>query len=191
MPPFVEGNAKVAELVDALDSGSSGHYACGGSSPPFRTMCKQISIIGILLLIAGSYGCKSELEKLDEQLQGIHDQVFQILKDSAPDGKKAVEEMNKLEVQTRASGCENYNFELEEGCKENGHDWRANSRKELRDKYLKAKSSLSPEARDAKNAESQQRWRENATKIETLVKRYEEPERSTLKRLVGQITSAR
>ena len=73
MPPFEEGNAKVAELVDALDSGSSGHYACGGSSPPFRTMYKQISIIGILLLIAGSYGCKSELAKTDEQLQGIQD----------------------------------------------------------------------------------------------------------------------
>jgi hypothetical protein len=130
-------------------------------------MFKQISIIGILLLIAGSYGCKSELEKADEQLQGIQDQVFQILEDSAPDGKKAIEAMNKLEEQTR------------------------DSRKKLRVKYLEAKSNLSSEARDAKNAESEQRWRENATKIETLVKRYEEPERSTLKRLVGQITSAR
>ena len=27
----------MAELVDALDSGSSGQYACGGSSPPFRS----------------------------------------------------------------------------------------------------------------------------------------------------------
>ena len=33
--------AKVAELVDALDSGSSGQYACGGSSPPFRTRCRD------------------------------------------------------------------------------------------------------------------------------------------------------
>ena len=82
-------------------------------------------------------------------------------------GKKAIEAMNKLEEQTR------------------------DSRKKLRVKYLEAKSNLSSEARDAKNAESEQRWRENATKIETLVKRYEEPERSTLKRLVGQITSAR
>ena len=34
---LVWGRAEVAELVDALDSGSSGHCDCGGSTPPFRT----------------------------------------------------------------------------------------------------------------------------------------------------------
>ena len=55
----------MAELVDALDSGSSGQYACGGSSPPFRTWCLQgdglwrllIGRLVIALLCACSIGC--------------------------------------------------------------------------------------------------------------------------------------
>ena len=41
--------AGVAELVDALDSGSSGQYACGGSSPPFRTRCRDDLVTAFFL----------------------------------------------------------------------------------------------------------------------------------------------
>ncbi len=34
-------HARVAELADALDSGSSGHYARAGSSPVSRTKQKE------------------------------------------------------------------------------------------------------------------------------------------------------
>jgi hypothetical protein len=34
----------VAEQVDALDSGSSGQYACGGSSPPLDTREKGYNL---------------------------------------------------------------------------------------------------------------------------------------------------
>ncbi len=54
-------NAKVAELVDALDSGSSGQHACGGSSPPFRT------IVRVLWVGACLWGCGVPgAEALDE-----------------------------------------------------------------------------------------------------------------------------
>ena len=47
-PPFAE----MAELADALDSGSSEHYAHAGSSPVFRTMSIQTRTY--TLLVRGS-----------------------------------------------------------------------------------------------------------------------------------------
>ena len=46
--------AKVAELVDALDSGSSEHCARGGSSPPFRTPCDNSRRV---IVPASGLGC--------------------------------------------------------------------------------------------------------------------------------------
>ena len=45
-------SAGMAELADALDSGSSEHYAHAGSSPVFRTM--SIQTRAYILLVRGS-----------------------------------------------------------------------------------------------------------------------------------------
>ncbi len=55
--------ARVAELVDALDLGSSGH-SCGGSSPPSRTTYKRYNNKGALAKLRPLYYW--ELKKIFE-----------------------------------------------------------------------------------------------------------------------------
>ena len=55
---YCSGHADVAELADALDSGSSGHCARAGSSPVIRIQ-EAIDFIGSLSFFSSGH-CLSE-----------------------------------------------------------------------------------------------------------------------------------
>jgi hypothetical protein len=91
----------VAELVDALDSGSSGQYACGGSSPPFRNrLAQHAGTLALTVLLVGS-GCGTagspELAELQERTR----RVGQIMDKHEADPVRALEVLTAYEVRHR------------------------------------------------------------------------------------------
>lgn len=157
----------MAELVDALDSGSSGHYACGGSSPPFRMPFKWAAIALIGLAIA-SLGCKSESEQAVEsamdQTLNLHDQVYRILETNVDNPEAALNQLRKLEESSRAE------------------------RKKLRADGIAARDELSEESKAAFIKHAKEKHDEYSGKFAAILLRYEKPHRDTLKALVSTLT---
>jgi hypothetical protein len=61
-------------MADALDSGSSGLCACGGSSPPFRTRFLYLVLVVVLGGSGLIAGCRSEGERyIDEMADTLHE----------------------------------------------------------------------------------------------------------------------
>jgi hypothetical protein len=91
----------VAELVDALDSGSSGQYACGGSSPPFR-----IRLLVLLTCLLGTAACgiqgEAELESLAAHLEA----ATSVLETHASDPVKALEALSAYEEENQVTLAE-------------------------------------------------------------------------------------
>ena len=159
--------AKVAELVDALDSGSSGQIACGGSSPPFRMSLLLAAATFLLIGLAG-VGCKSDAEKtvettLESTLE-LHDQVYRILETNVDDPDAALTQLRKLEESSREQ------------------------RKRYRQDGQTAIQALSDEARATFEEHASERHAEYAGKFSTMLKRFEESHRGQLKSLVSTIT---
>ncbi len=159
--------AKVAELVDALDSGSSGQYACGGSSPPFRIPLFLFAL-SLLALIVGGVGCKSEAEEtVESTLEGtleLHDQVFRILETNVDDPDAALSQLRKLEESSREQ------------------------RKLYRQNGKTALEQLSEESRKAFTDHAAEKHSEYAGKFSTILKRFEASHRNQLQALVSTIT---
>ena len=56
--------ARVVELVDSLDSGSSAHSGRGGSTPPSRTMIKKDFRLEVLFCITGKAQKRAEKNRI-------------------------------------------------------------------------------------------------------------------------------
>ena len=103
----------MAELVDALDSGSSGQYACGGSSPPFRSpLIKRVPTnrwLNFLLLIlfvlanAGATGCSPRGEEEVSEVRKHVAAMSKILEAHQEEPRRALEELERYEAEHRAA----------------------------------------------------------------------------------------
>ena len=66
LPPqcyYNRANARVVELADSLDSGSSVHYARAGSSPASRTISPGASAPGLFCILAPLFGWRGNYGK--------------------------------------------------------------------------------------------------------------------------------
>ena len=96
----------MAELVDALDSGSSGQYACGGSSPPFRTKKRLRRVAARLLLFAALLsaptllvaGCERGAPQIDALLMHT-DAVVALLEQHRGDARAALAAVEAYEAE--------------------------------------------------------------------------------------------
>ena len=157
----------MAELVDALDSGSSGQCACGGSSPPFRTMSIFVCLLAVGCLIIGGTGCKSEAqtnaEEAFEETLTLHDQVYRILETNVDKPKVALDELRKLEESTRTT------------------------RTERRQQGKVALEALNEKEKTAFDERATQQYNDYAAKLGTILKRFEAIHRPSLQRLTSSI----
>ncbi len=65
----------MAELVDALDSGSSGRTARGGSSPPFRTLAFFSLCVLVALWAAGCRTASTPRDRAREAVDALYDRL--------------------------------------------------------------------------------------------------------------------
>ena len=107
----------MAELVDALDSGSSGQYACGGSSPPFRSLsflaCKTTRsfktwVVMLLLLLMTTHGCAPRGEAEVAEIRAHLSNMTQILERHQNEPRRAMQELERYESDNR-TGLEDLN----------------------------------------------------------------------------------
>ena len=101
----------MAELVDALDSGSSGQYACGGSSPPFRslsfltlkaTRSTKAWLVTLLLLLMTTYGCAPRGEAEVAEIRSHLSNMTQILERHQNEPQRAMQELERYESDHQA-----------------------------------------------------------------------------------------
>jgi peptidoglycan hydrolase CwlO-like protein len=126
-------------------------------------MVKRILIAAVLLFIAVSVGCTSEVAKLTETLHANHDKALEILKDNVDADDKAVAALVKLEEDTREE------------------------RTRLRRAWEAAMAELEKDEQDAIRSELTKRWTDYSSQFGTLVKRYETQTQPRLKQLIGMI----
>ena len=160
----------MAELVDALDSGSSGLIACGGSSPPFRTVTHRstagvtaLLVIGLLVPLVLSAGCKTEEEKLRDETVAIHEQLLEILKDNVDKPDQIVQVLHKFEAESREK------------------------RQELKKAGLKRMEEMSDKKRASFIAENRKRHDKLSERFANAVKEYPAGVQAKIKQLVALI----
>ena len=101
----------MAELVDALDSGSSGQYACGGSSPPFRrplllgfrrkSWLNLVLSLVFALPLVGSSACSPRGEAEIAEVGKHVGAMSRILEVHQEEPQRALEELEKYEAEHR------------------------------------------------------------------------------------------
>ena len=114
----------MAELVDALDSGSSGQYACGGSSPPFRTFGVGSLVLGLILglFTACTLDGQDELDRVLTHVSAITD----ILEQHSSEPRVALEKVEAYEEGHRVELAQ-----LDERVRELRHKLSSSAKRQL------------------------------------------------------------
>ncbi len=99
-----------------------------------------------------------------EETLALHEEAFQILKDGVDVPQKTIERLRKLEEDSREH------------------------RKALRQRGTDALSKLSDDAKKSFFEDANRRSEEYRTKLETVLKRYDEPARTHLRGILQEVT---
>ena len=152
-------HAKVAELVDAQDSGSCGLTPVGVRVPPFAPF-----IFGLSLLVLAGTGCKSAEQKVLEETLALHEQAYMVLKNNQEAPDKAVAALRKLEEDSREH------------------------RGLLRKRGTEALANLNEKERAAFYEEGKKRAEEFEAKFGVMLRKFDAGPRSNIELLLHEIT---
>jgi hypothetical protein len=152
----------VAELVDALDSGSSGLTPVGVQVPPFAP--SFLVLVLLLAALLSAAGCKTTEQKLLEESLALNEEVFQLLNDNIAEPGTAIRKLTELEETSR------------------------DARRQLREDFKAAFEKLDDKAKKTFEEEGRARYEEYATKFQTVVKRYPPEKQQRLRQLIGIVT---